>query len=161
MRAATPIWMDWKNSADGLSISCCFSTLSAVLCHRAATSDRPFPWRALHWGEGEQYLLALTVVKPAWGTEIRFLAIATAWPLEADRLHFALPQLRSALHQFFTRTGRWLVSKTKFYLSLFQLVLLCRFFNLFVLAVTLLLVFCLNLESGPFKCIFATHTTVF
>ena len=96
------------------------------------------------------YLRAIAVVKPARGTTIRFLGSATARPLEADRLRSTLPQLRSSLHRFFTGMERWFVSKMKFYLSLFQLVLLCRFFR----AVALLFDFCLELKFGSFKCIY-------
>jgi len=39
-----------------------------------------------------------------------FLGSATARPLETDQLRSALPQLRSALQHFFTRTERLFVS---------------------------------------------------
>jgi len=96
------------------------------------------------------YLRAIAVVKPARGTTIRFLGSATARPLEADRLRSTLPQLRSSLHWFFTGMERWFVSKMKFYLSLFQLVLLCRFFR----AAALIFDFCLELKFGSFKRIY-------
>ena len=110
----------------------------------------------MHRGEGwVVYLRAIVVVKAARGMAIRFPDSATVWPLEADQLHSVLPQLRSALHRFFTRTERWFVSEIKFYLSLFQLVLLCHFYSW---AIALLFKFCLKLKSGPFKCIFPTVT---
>jgi hypothetical protein len=65
-------------------------------------------------------------VKPARGMAIRFHGSAIARTLEADRLRFALPRLRYALHRFFTRMEHKSVSV----MDLYMIVSAC--FDLFV-----------------------------
>ena len=104
------------------------------------------------------YLWTVAVVKPARGAAIRFLCSATAQPLEADRLCSAL--LQSALHRLFTRTEHRSVSIMICYMSLCQLILLCKLSILSEIAVALLFVFCLNLKFGFVKRIFPTSMLV-
>ena len=144
--------MDWKHSGVGLSIFCYFFTSGCVVSSSCCIS-LALPLACTE-EEGERYLRAIAVMKPARGAAIRFLCSATAQPLEADRLCSAL--LQSALHCLFTRTERWSIKVIEFNMTMFLLDLLYQFSILFEIGVALLFLFCLKLKSGLFKRIFPT-----
>ena len=74
-----------------------------------------------------RYLQAFAVMKPAWGTAIKFLDSTTTQLLETDRLFFVPTQLQYALHHIYTRTKCLYVSVIDFYIGLFQILLLFVF----------------------------------
>lgn len=126
----------FSTSCCAVSSSCCISPALPLACTE----------------EGEWYLRALAVLKPARGAAIKFLGSASARPLEMRCLIFDLHGVDSSLQQ------HWRHQPDCEFLS--HLILFVFFYLLLGLARILCLIvyeICLKLKSdNRIMCIFAT-----
>ena len=122
-----------------------------------------YKWSTVsHWlslastkDKGEQYLWAVTILKPARWMEIRFLGNATSWGQSSTFAASTTIYIVSCLHE-----DRALIYKCDnlIYMGLFQFFFFHLVLDLKCIAVVSFYVICLKLQSGLFKPIFPMNT---